>query len=255
MTVHEGEPIQPPNVASHARSFSRLGWAGFWLQVVFGSLPIIGLGFYLTFLFEIQFAAPGRVSLRQILDDRQFANPGIHHPLVVPLHAARQANDGSGPATDQRAGNRDSVDRRRSKRRPACCLSMFIMVIEAANMLFYFLKSPQAGMPVIQTGGADAVHWISAVDMVSLFALILMVFAEALVLVFGIWLLRKSTAAGPESPPASAHSRPADAVIAGRVDRPSTSHTRNSADAADLQLPPAERLGQPFVRRRADQRA
>jgi uncharacterized membrane protein YdjX (TVP38/TMEM64 family) len=41
--------ITPSKGSSLARAFSRLGWAGFWMQVVFGSLPIILMVYYLTF--------------------------------------------------------------------------------------------------------------------------------------------------------------------------------------------------------------
>jgi hypothetical protein len=79
---------------------------------------------------------------------------------------------------------------------------MTVMTLEAANLLFYFLKSPQAGMPVIQTSGAEGVHWVSAIDMVSLMALILITFAELIVLVFSLWLLFRSTSASAEYPQA-----------------------------------------------------
>jgi hypothetical protein len=75
--------------------------------------------------------------------------------------------------------------------------SMLVMLIEAATLLFYFLKAPQGGMPVIQTG-AGAVHWVSSVDMLSLVALILMLFAELVVLVFSLWLLFRTSLGAPE---------------------------------------------------------
>src|SRR5262245_48555160 len=43
--------------------------------------------------------------------------------------------------------------------------------------LFFFLETPQAGVPVIQTAGGEAVQWVSAVDMICLMALILTLFA------------------------------------------------------------------------------
>jgi hypothetical protein len=58
------------------------------------------------------------------------------------------------------------------------------VLIEAANLLFYFLKAPQGGIPVVQTGGAESQHWVSSVDMVSLMALILTLFAELMALIF-----------------------------------------------------------------------
>src|SRR5215831_18651640 len=43
------DAIRPSKGRSLARAFSRLGWAGFWLQVLFGSIPIIGMTYYLIF--------------------------------------------------------------------------------------------------------------------------------------------------------------------------------------------------------------
>src|SRR5262249_8542289 len=56
--------------------------------------------------------------------------------------------------------------------------SMIAILIESANLLFYFLKAPQAGMPVIQTSGAEGVYFVTTVDMISLMALVLFLFAE-----------------------------------------------------------------------------
>jgi hypothetical protein len=81
--------------------------------------------------------------------------------------------------------------------------SMLVILIEAANLLFYFLKAPQGGIPVVQTSGTQAVHWVSSVDMVSLMALILTHFAELIVLVFGLWLLFRTTLSSPEYPQAA----------------------------------------------------
>jgi hypothetical protein len=78
--------------------------------------------------------------------------------------------------------------------------SMVVMLVEAANLLYYFLKAPQAGIPVIQTAGHEAVYWVSAVDMVSLIALILTLFAELIVLVFSLWLLFRTSLGSPEFP-------------------------------------------------------
>jgi hypothetical protein len=78
--------------------------------------------------------------------------------------------------------------------------SMIVLLVEAGGMLFYFLKAPQAGIPVIQTGGAASQHWISAVDMVSLMALILVLFCELIVLVLSLWLLFRTSLSSSEFP-------------------------------------------------------
>jgi hypothetical protein len=82
--------------------------------------------------------------------------------------------------------------------------SMIVMLVEAANLLFSFLKAPQAGIPVIQTSGSEAVKWVSSVDMASLMALILMLFAELIVLIFGLWLLFRTTLGSSEFPQTTA---------------------------------------------------
>src|SRR5262249_38806852 len=89
--------------------------------------------------------------------------------------------------------------------------SMIAILIETANLLFYFLKAPQAGIPVIQTG-TEATYFVTSVDMISLMALVLFLFAELIVLVFSLWLLFRTTmgvaATPPHPPPADAHHTP-----------------------------------------------
>ena len=81
--------------------------------------------------------------------------------------------------------------------------SMIILLLEAGSMLFSFLRAPQGGIPMVQTGGTEAPYWVSAVDMVSLMALILSLLAELLVLVFSLWLLFRSSLGSAEYPQAA----------------------------------------------------
>jgi hypothetical protein len=78
--------------------------------------------------------------------------------------------------------------------------SMIAIIIEAANLLFYFLKAPQAGIPMIQTSGAEATYFVTSVDMISLMALVLFLFAELIVLVFSLWLLFRTTMGVADAP-------------------------------------------------------
>ena len=41
--------ILPTKASSLAKAFARLGWAGVWLQVVFGSIPILVMMYYFFF--------------------------------------------------------------------------------------------------------------------------------------------------------------------------------------------------------------
>ena len=81
--------------------------------------------------------------------------------------------------------------------------SMLVMVIETAHLLYYFLTVPQVGVPAFQVTGAGTASWVSAIDMASLMALSLLVFAEVIVLIFSLWLLFRTTqalAAFPQAP-------------------------------------------------------
>jgi hypothetical protein len=87
-------------------------------------------------------------------------------------------------------------------------VSMLVIIIEAGNLLFFFLRAPQGGIPVVQTSG-NTPYWVSTMDMVSLMAAILTLFAELLVLVFSLWLLFQTTLGSPEIPqPAAQESQP-----------------------------------------------
>ena len=52
------DAITPSKGKSLARSLSRLGWFGFWLQVIFGSLPIVVLVYY--YIFSRPTASPSQ---------------------------------------------------------------------------------------------------------------------------------------------------------------------------------------------------
>jgi hypothetical protein len=77
--------------------------------------------------------------------------------------------------------------------------SMIVMFFEVAQLLIYFLRAPQAGIPVIQTTGGPA-SWVSAADIAGLMALLLTMFVEVAVLAFSLWLLYRTTIPTVEFP-------------------------------------------------------
>ena len=80
--------------------------------------------------------------------------------------------------------------------------SMLVMLFEVAHLLIYFLRAPQAGVPVIQTTGGGRATWVSAADMLSLLAPIFTMFGELAVLTFSLWLLFRTTSPSAEFPQA-----------------------------------------------------
>ncbi len=77
--------------------------------------------------------------------------------------------------------------------------TMLVMFFEVAQLLVYFLRAPQAGIPVVQTT-SGAASWVSAADIMSLMALLLTMFVEVIVLAFSLWLLFRTTIASIEFP-------------------------------------------------------
>ncbi len=192
------EAVIPSKTKSLAKSFTRLGCAGFWLQVVFGSIPVIVMAYYFAFSRTPTSARDGF--------------PFVEYLALINLLILAVTTIWSYRYT-RLAKRMMDPERRPSESRVrkfvwtgvvtstiGLFFSMIVILIEAANLLFYFLKAPQGGMPVIQTSGAEAIHWVSSVDMVSLMALILTQFAELIVLVFGLWLLFRTSLGSPEFP-------------------------------------------------------
>jgi hypothetical protein len=190
------DAITPSKGSSLARAFKRLGWTGFWVQLVFGSIPVIMMAYYLLY------ARSASRSGFPFIEYLTIANLLI---LVFTLfwsyrytRLARQIMDPERrPSESYILG---SVWTGVVASTVGMLFSMVVLFIEAANLLWYFLKAPQAGMPVIQTSGTEAVRWVSTVDMVSLMALILTLFSELIVLVLSLWLLFRTTLRSTEFP-------------------------------------------------------
>jgi branched-subunit amino acid ABC-type transport system permease component len=194
--------ITPSKGRSLAGAFIRLGWAGFWLQVVFGSLPLFMLAYYLAFSRPDPETRGGFgfiealtvINLLMLLFTTywsfRYTRIGRH------IRASEQA-----PAESYLVG---TVWTGVVATTVGMLFSMISILIETANLLFYFMKSPQAGVPVIQTSGVASTHWVSAFDMMSLMALVLFLCAEMIVLVFGLWLLFRTTLGTPEPAPSPA---------------------------------------------------
>lgn len=77
--------------------------------------------------------------------------------------------------------------------------SMIVMFFEVGQLLIYFLRAPQAGIPVVQTTGGPA-SWVSAADIAGLMALLLTMFVEVAVLASSLWLLYRTTIPSVEYP-------------------------------------------------------
>lgn len=185
------EGLHGAKIDSLSKSFIRLGWVGFWLQVVLGALPVV-LMFYL-FVFSGSLSGP-RTGM-PLVEFLSLVNMLVLLFTIVwfyryPALGRRIADPQTRPGESTILG---SVWTGLVATSLGILFSMTVMVLEVGQLLFYFLSAPQAGIPAIQTMGAASASWVSAVDLVSLMALLLMLAAEVIALVLGLWLMFRTT--------------------------------------------------------------
>lgn len=190
--------FRPSRNDSLSQSFSRLGWLGFWMQVAVGAIPL-ALTIY-ALVFGRNPASGTRAGFPLI---EYLSIAGL---LVLAFTtmwsyrytrlAVRLADPGRRPAesavqrtvwTGIQAGTIGVI------------FSMLVMLFEVGQLLIYFLRAPQAGIPVVQTTGGPA-SWVSAADIAGLMALLLTMFVEVAVLAFSVWLLYRTTIPSVEFP-------------------------------------------------------
>jgi hypothetical protein len=174
-----------------ARGFSRLGWTGFWLQLVLGTLPV-GLAVYV--LFYCRTATQQRSGLG--IGD-YVGLVGFAILLFTIFWCYRYTRLGRRMAAPSGRPPKASVVRTLwigvTASGLGILLSMLLMLFEIGRLLFVFLGAPQGGAPVIQTDTGDRAVWVSAIDMVKLLADLSVLTAELIVLAITLWLLFRIT--------------------------------------------------------------
>jgi len=171
-----------------AKTFQRTGRAGFWLLVILGAFPVL----LMIYVFSFTGSISGPRAGLPIVGLLTAINLVLLVFVVVWFHRYQALGRRIG-AADTRPGE-TAVARRVWVGLVASGLgivfSILVMLIEVGHLLFYFLAAPQGGVPTIQTtpGTLDG-SWVSAVDLASLMSLVLVLGAEVLATIFGLWLL------------------------------------------------------------------
>jgi hypothetical protein len=193
------DAIAPSKGKSLAGSLSRLGWFGFWLQLIFGSLPIVVLVFYYIFSRPTATPSQGFGFTEYVTIINLFL---LAFTTYWSYRYTRVGSRLRGPdPKPSEASVIGTVWTGVMATTVGMLFSMIAVLSDTGKLLFYFLKAPQGGMPVIQTSSAEATRWVSSVDMIGLMALVLFLFAELIVLVFSLWLLFRASLAVPDASP------------------------------------------------------
>lgn len=177
-----------------ARAFSRVGWLGFWAQVTIGAIPVVLMIYAVIFGRAMTAGTRGGLTIIQYL--------AIADLLVLAFTTAwsyRYTRLGAWLAQPE---HRPSFSRVQKAvwtgimgSALGIILSVLVMLFEVVQLLIYFLRAPQAGVPVIQTAPAGPSSWVSAADMVALLALNVSLLVELVVIAFSLSLLFRCTRA------------------------------------------------------------
>ena len=181
-----------------AQSFSSLGWLGFWIQIAIGSVPLVLTIYALTLGRN---PAPGTRAGFPLIEYLSIA--GLAVLAFTTIWFFRYTRLAVRLADPTRRPARTSVQRTVwtgvKASTVGIALSMLVLLFEVVQLLVYFLRTPQAGIPAIQITGGPA-SWVSAADIAGLLALLLTMFAEVIILAFSLWLLFRTTLPSVEFP-------------------------------------------------------
>lgn len=190
--------FRPSRNDSLAQALSSLGWLGFWMQIAVGAVPLALIVYALAFGRN---PAPGTRAGFPLIEYLSIA--GLLVLAFTALWSFRYTRLAVRLADPKRRPERAAVQRAVwtgvKASTVGIVLSMLVMFFEITQLLIYFLRTPQAGVPVVQTTGGPA-SWVSAADIAGLLALLLTMFVEVIVLVFSLWLLFRTTLPSVEFP-------------------------------------------------------
>ena len=188
---------EPKAISGLSRAFSRYGWLGFWSQIVVGAIPLVLL-IYLFVFTQSKFSPRAGFAFVEYL-----TLAGMLALALTTFWSYRYTRLAKRIKDPEQQTTFAKLIR-------ACWTGIFIstvgilfsilvMLIEVSHLLFYFLTTPQGGVQVVQTTSAESASWVSAVDMLSLLALIVSLLAELIVLTFSLWLLFRTTVVAARS--------------------------------------------------------
>ncbi len=177
------------NLQSIARSFKRLGWLGFWIQLIVGLLPLAML------LYVVLNKATGGGLTFDFTDYLALAGLGILAFTAIWSYGyTRLAKYIADP---DRCPTWAVVARRLWIGLWAgvagIFMSVLLLVVEVVRLLILFLHAPQGGVPVIRTETDNRTAWVSAIDVVSLLADLSTLIGELVVIGITLWLLFRIT--------------------------------------------------------------
>lgn len=171
------------------RWFRKIGWLGFWTQIVIAVVPIAA--FVIVFSTVRGFSLPGdRIDILG-----WFSLASIVLLLFTTFWSWRYRSIGRRLEAGETAVDAHALSRTVwtgiTASSLGVLLSLVVVLAEVIYLLLVFLEAPQGGAPVFQTADGSALSWITALDLLSLLALMLTAAAEIITLLLSLWLLHR----------------------------------------------------------------
>ncbi len=182
-------PVSTPT--GLARSFIRLGWIGFWLQLLLAALAI-AMTLYLVLIHS------GAAEFRRSVGITDYLGlVGLAVLIFTTFWSFRYTRLGKRMAAPDRRPNRSGLVRMLWIGIGAGALgilvSLLLMLLEVTRLLFVSMQAPQGGLPVVQTETSDRTTWVSAVDFLALLVDLVVITAELGAVALTLWLLFRVT--------------------------------------------------------------
>ncbi|MFZ0614287.1 MAG: DUF3611 family protein [Desulfobacterales bacterium] len=190
MPNNSPEKWHPSNPEKLAGQFTRIGWVGFWLQLVMLIIPVLLL------IYVLFFSSPGSAQRKGIDLSNYLTYVGLIEMAFTTFWFFRYTRVGSKIADPATRPSLAAVMRTLwiglGASMVGILFSMVLMTGAVGRFLFILLATPQTGIPFAQAGG-DPSLTLSAVDAVALTSLQVTLTAELIVLALSLWLLFKVT--------------------------------------------------------------
>lgn len=177
-----------------AKSFERLGWVSFWIQIALAIIPVLML------VYAVSSLAMGWLGAFGFANYLAFF--GLAVLVFTTLWSLRYV----------RVGKRmRDPELRPTRKRVSSVLwigfwassvgilvSVASLLIHVVTLLILLLRAPQGGVPVIRTEADDRTGWVSAIDAVGLLAELSTLIGELMVLGITLWLMFRLLKLGEE---------------------------------------------------------
>jgi hypothetical protein len=183
-------PWPPANPQQLGKTFTKLGWIGFVIQLVLLTVPLL-LAVYMIFGFSPESPARRGIDLSNYLSWGSlivtiftafwfFRYPRLGHRIA------------EGDTRLSGAGVLKTVWVGIWASGIGIVFSMLLLFAESSRLLFVMLANPQTGLMISPNIGANPNQSISALDGISLLTLLILLTAELVVLGLSLWLLYRS---------------------------------------------------------------